>query len=199
MNDFCSRAKHAWTKWDKRYNLYFLFNTFNTPSFHYFTKEKRTGAKICDHYWGYAGQLLANILYMSLITVPQRSLQMVTQFLSHFLSDKWHSISGVPILFFVKQGVSFKGLYNVLSTQPVLNKVRNIKFVIMKIKQTLYIFFNCGRISSVVRALDCRAGGCWLHSWGCTNTHGLKITEKWRSSSHLHCKWLNLCLAWMAM
>lgn len=34
--------------------------------------------------------------------------------------------------FLVKQGVSFKGLYNVLSTQPVLNKVRNITFVIMK-------------------------------------------------------------------
>ena len=64
------------------------------------------------------------------------------------------------IFFCVKQGVSFKGLYNVLSTQPVLNKVRNITFVIMMIKQTHYMFFNCGRICSVVRALDCRAGGC---------------------------------------
>jgi len=45
------------------------------------------------------------------------------------------------VFFLVKQGVSFKGLYNVLSTQPVLNKVRNITFVIMKIKQTHYMFF----------------------------------------------------------
>lgn len=45
-------------------------------------------------------------------------------------------------VFLVKQGVSFKGLYNVLSTQPVLNKVRNITSVIMMIKHTHDMFFN---------------------------------------------------------
>ena len=36
------------------------------------------------------------------------------------------------------------------------------------------------RISSVGRALDCRAKGCGLISWGGTMMQGLKITEKWR-------------------
>ena len=35
-----------------------------------------------------------------------------------------------------------------------------------------------GRISSVGRALDCRAGGRGFDSRGRTNTQGLKITEK---------------------
>ena len=35
-----------------------------------------------------------------------------------------------------------------------------------------------GRISSVDRALDCRAGGGGFDSRGRTNTQGLKITEK---------------------
>ena len=35
-----------------------------------------------------------------------------------------------------------------------------------------------GRISSVSRALDCRAEGCRFDSRGGTNTQGLKITEK---------------------
>ena len=37
---------------------------------------------------------------------------------------------------------------------------------------------NRGRISSVGRALDCRAGGRGFDSQGRTNTQGLKITEK---------------------
>ena len=37
-----------------------------------------------------------------------------------------------------------------------------------------------GRISSIGRALDCRAGGRGFDSRGRTNTQGLKITEKWR-------------------
>ena len=37
----------------------------------------------------------------------------------------------------------------------------------------------CSRISSVGRALDCRAGGRRFDSWDWTNTQGLKITEKW--------------------
>ena len=36
----------------------------------------------------------------------------------------------------------------------------------------------CGWISSVGRALDCRAVGCGFDSRGRTNTQGLKITEK---------------------
>ena len=40
------------------------------------------------------------------------------------------------------------------------------------------IKFNRGRISSVGRALDCRAGGGGFDSRGRTNTQGLKITEK---------------------
>ena len=39
---------------------------------------------------------------------------------------------------------------------------------------------NRGRISSVGRAFDCRAGGRGFDSRGPTNTQGLKITEKWR-------------------
>ena len=38
--------------------------------------------------------------------------------------------------------------------------------------------FNYGRISSVSRALDCRAGGCGFDSQGWTITQGLKITDK---------------------
>ena len=38
--------------------------------------------------------------------------------------------------------------------------------------------FNRGRISSVGRAHDCRAGGRGFNSRGRTNTRGLKITEK---------------------
>ena len=38
--------------------------------------------------------------------------------------------------------------------------------------------FDRGRISSVGRALDCRAGGRGFDSRGRTNTQGLKITEK---------------------
>ena len=37
-----------------------------------------------------------------------------------------------------------------------------------------------GRISSVGRALDCRAGGRGFDSRGRTITQGLKMTEKWR-------------------
>ena len=37
-----------------------------------------------------------------------------------------------------------------------------------------------GRISSVGRALDCRAGGRGFDSRDQTNTQGLKITEYWR-------------------
>ena len=40
------------------------------------------------------------------------------------------------------------------------------------------LLFDRGRISSVGRALDCRAGGRGFHSRGRTNTQGLKITEK---------------------
>ena len=40
--------------------------------------------------------------------------------------------------------------------------------------------FDHGRISSVGRALDCRAGGREFNSRDWTNTQGLKITEKWR-------------------
>ena len=36
----------------------------------------------------------------------------------------------------------------------------------------------CLQISSVSRALDCRAGGCGINSPGPTNTRGLKKTEK---------------------
>ena len=42
----------------------------------------------------------------------------------------------------------------------------------------IFLSINCGRISSVDRPLDCRAGGHGFDSWGCTNTQGLKITEK---------------------
>ena len=38
--------------------------------------------------------------------------------------------------------------------------------------------FDRGRISSVGRALDCRAGGRGFDSRGRTNTQGLKTTEK---------------------
>ena len=34
---------------------------------------------------------------------------------------------------------------------------------------------NCGRISSVGRALDCKAGGCRFDSLGRTITQGLKV------------------------
>ena len=33
-------------------------------------------------------------------------------------------------------------------------------------------------MSTVRRALNCRAGGRWFDPWGRTNTQGLKITEK---------------------
>ena len=39
-------------------------------------------------------------------------------------------------------------------------------------------FWNRGKISSVGRALDCRAGGRGFNSRGRTNIQGLKITEK---------------------
>ena len=41
---------------------------------------------------------------------------------------------------------------------------------------------NRGRISSVGRALDCRAGGRGFDSLGRTISEGLNITEKWRYS-----------------
>ena len=37
---------------------------------------------------------------------------------------------------------------------------------------------NCSRISSVGRALDCRAGGLGFNSQAWANTQGLEITEK---------------------
>ena len=48
-----------------------------------------------------------------------------------------------------------------------------------------------GRISSVGRALDCKAGGRGFESRGQTISQGPKITEKWRY------KWLDLPVAWM--
>ena len=39
-------------------------------------------------------------------------------------------------------------------------------------------FKMSGRVSAVVRALDCRAGGRGFYSRGRANTQGLKITEK---------------------
>ena len=41
---------------------------------------------------------------------------------------------------------------------------------------------NCGRISSVGSALECRGGSRGFDRRGRTNTQGLKITEKWRYS-----------------
>ena len=42
-----------------------------------------------------------------------------------------------------------------------------------------YVYvFNHSRISSVVRALDCRAAGHLFDSRDRTNTQGLKMTEK---------------------
>ena len=42
-----------------------------------------------------------------------------------------------------------------------------------------YVYvFNHSRISSVVRALDCRAAGHLFDSQDRTNTQGLKMTEK---------------------
>ena len=41
-----------------------------------------------------------------------------------------------------------------------------------------FIFVIVGRVNSVGRGLDCRAGGCGFDSRGRTNTEGLKITEK---------------------
>ena len=42
-------------------------------------------------------------------------------------------------------------------------------------KELTAIVLSRGRISSVGRALDCRAGGRGFDSWGRTNAHGLKI------------------------
>ena len=43
----------------------------------------------------------------------------------------------------------------------------------------MYSYFpNRGRISSVGKVVDCRAGGRGFDSWGQTITQGLKITEK---------------------
>ena len=46
--------------------------------------------------------------------------------------------------------------------------------------ENIHLFgaFNRSRISSVRRALDCRAGGRGFDSQGRTSTQGLKITEK---------------------
>ena len=61
----------------------------------------------------------------------------------------------------------------------VLNLYVILKFFIAR---TAIINFSAilirGRISSVGRALDCRAGGRGFDSRGRTNTQGLKITEK---------------------
>ena len=45
-------------------------------------------------------------------------------------------------------------------------------------KYIIMIYFDRGRINSVGRALDCRAGGRGINSRGRTNTQGLKIVEK---------------------
>ena len=42
----------------------------------------------------------------------------------------------------------------------------------------VFLILYRGRIISVGRALDCRAGGRGFDSRGRTNTQGLKITEK---------------------
>ena len=67
-------------------------------------------------------------------------------------------------------------------------KKKNYVFTSKKLDLQLYridifleihlVYFNRGRISSVGRALDCRAGGRRFDSRGRTNTQGLKITEK---------------------
>ena len=40
--------------------------------------------------------------------------------------------------------------------------------------------FDCSRISSAGRLLDCRAGGQGFNSWDRTDTQALKMTEEWR-------------------
>ena len=45
-------------------------------------------------------------------------------------------------------------------------------------KELTAIVLNRGRISSVGKALDCRAGGRGFDSRGRTNAHGLEITAK---------------------
>ena len=45
---------------------------------------------------------------------------------------------------------------------------------------TRLLLVNRGRISSVGKGLDCRAGGRGFDSWDRTNTQGLKMTEKER-------------------
>ena len=56
---------------------------------------------------------------------------------------------------------------------------------------------NCGRISSVGSALECRGGSRGFVRRGRTNTQGLKITEKWRYSLALQAAKLNLRVARM--
>ena len=51
-------------------------------------------------------------------------------------------------------------------------------FINAKNKYKISFFFNSGRISSVGRVLDCRAGSRGFDSRDWTNTHGLKMTEK---------------------
>ena len=53
-------------------------------------------------------------------------------------------------------------------------------------KYIIMIYFDCGRINSVGRALDCRQGGRGINSRGRTNTQGLKIVDRsgmYKSSS----------------
>ena len=61
-------------------------------------------------------------------------------------------------------------------------------------KELTAIVLNRGRINSVGRALDCRAGGGRFDSRGRTNGHGLKITVK---VLPLPCKRLDLRVARM--
>ena len=49
----------------------------------------------------------------------------------------------------------------------------------------------CDRISSVVRALDCRAGDREFNSWDWNNTQGLKLL---RYEGTFLCQWLDLCV-----
>ena len=62
---------------------------------------------------------------------------------------------------------------------PIIDSFCPPKYCIFQLFRSSKIQFNRGRISSVGRAFDCRAGGRGFDSRGRTVTQGLKMTEIW--------------------
>ena len=114
-----------------------------------------------------------------------------------------NNLRGITIGIGPIRGINSRVLHSLLARDILKSEnlwmAQRIFTKIKKKKKNAPVLVSRGRISSLGRVLDCRAGGRGFDSRGRTNINGHKMTEKWRYCAPLPCKRLHLQLARMTM